>query len=269
MNWRRIRAIARKDLREVTASSSVTVPMAAVPLILCIALPAVILLIALEGGADALGNMGAIAKLVDRYPIPAAIAAPVDRLLYVFLNYSFLPFFMIIPVLVSSIIAANSVVGEKERGTLETLLYTPVTNKELIFAKLLSSFVPAIIVTAGGFLGYFAVSNGVYWAYRGALIVRSIIWIPALLLLAPAVSLLGLSAALLVSLKAKTFMEAQQMSALVVVPFVVLLYAQIGGLLVLGPLLVVLLGIAALGASYVIYGRIGPRFSREQILMNM
>jgi hypothetical protein len=64
-------------------------------------------------------------------------------------------------------------------------------------------------------------------------------------------------------------MEAQQMSALVVVPFVVLLYGQIGGLFVLGPLMVVLLGVAALGISYVLYGRIGPRFNREQMLMNM
>ncbi len=101
------------------------------------------------------------------------------------------------------------------------------------------------------------------------LIIRSVIWIPALLLLAPAVSLLGLSAALLVSMKAKTYMEAQQMSALVVVPFVVLLYAQVGGLFVLGPLVVVALGIAALGASYIIYRKIGPRFNREQMLMNM
>jgi ABC-type transport system involved in multi-copper enzyme maturation permease subunit len=269
MNWRRISAIAQKDLSEVTASSQVMVPMAIVPIVMCVAVPAVVLLLGLNMGADALGNMGFLSKLVARYPVPVAITGTLDRMLYVFLNYTFLPFFMIIPVLVSSIIAANSVVGEKERGTLETLLYTPVTNRELVVAKLLSSFVPAIIVTFGGFAGYFLLSNGIFWAYRGTLIIRDVIWLPALLLLAPAVSLLGLSAALLVSMKAKTYMEAQQMSALVVVPFVVLLYGQIGGLFVLGPLMVVLLGVAALGISYVLYGRIGPRFNREQMLMNM
>ena len=136
-------------------------------------------------------------------------------------------------------------------------------------AKLLSSFIPALVVTFGGFLGYFAVSNAIFWAYRGELIVRSLIWIPALLVLAPSVSLLGLSATLLVSLRAKTYVEAQQLSAMVVLPFVVLLYAQIGGLLVLSPILVVALGAAALAASYLIYGKIGPRFSREQILMTL
>jgi ABC-type Na+ efflux pump permease subunit len=269
MNWRRISAIARKDLKEVTGSRQVTVPMAIVPVVMCVLVPAIVLLAALNLGEAGMGNMSTVAKLADRYPVPALFSTTVDRLLFVLLNYTFLPFFMIIPLLVSSIIAANSIVGEKERGTLETLLYTPVTNRELIIAKLMSSFVPAIIVTAAGFAGYFLVSNAIFWAYRAHLIVRSVIWLPSLVLLAPAVSLLGLSATLLFSLRAKTYMEAQQMSAFVVIPFIVLLYAQIGGLVVLGPLFVVILAAVASAASYVIYGRIAPRFSREQILKNM
>jgi ABC-type Na+ efflux pump permease subunit len=269
MNWRRISAITRKDLKEISASRTVMTTMAVVPLILCIAMPAVVLLAALNMGVAALGNLGFLTRLIARYPVPVEFGGTIEGVLYVFLNYSFLPFFMIIPLLVSSVIAANSIVGEKERGTLETLLYTPVTNQELVLAKLLSSFIPALGVTLAGFAGYFAVCNCIYGAYRGVLVVRSIIWLPAIGLLAPSVSLLGLSVTLLVSLRAKTFMEAQQMSALVVIPVVVLLYAQIGGLLVLGPLTLVLIAVAALAASYVIYGRIGPRFSRERILMSL
>jgi ABC-type transport system involved in multi-copper enzyme maturation permease subunit len=269
MNWLRISAIARKDLKEITASRTVVTTMAIVPLILCIVMPAAVLLVALNMGMAALGNVGFLAKLIARYPVPAGFGGTIEGVLYVFLNYTFLPFFMIIPLMVSSVIAANSIVGEKERGTLETLLYTPVTNRELVLAKLLSSFIPALAVTVAGFAGYFAVCNIIYGAYRGMLVVRSIIWLPTIALLAPSVSLLGLSATLLVSLKAKTFVEAQQMSAVVVIPVVVLLYAQVGGLLVLGPLTVVLIAVAALAVSYVIYGRIGPRFSRERILMSM
>ncbi|HET6487618.1 MAG TPA: ABC transporter permease subunit [Spirochaetia bacterium] len=269
MSRRRVWAIVRKDLTEVTSSKSVMVPMVIAPLVLCVVLPAVVLLVGLSGATAKLNGMDLIGKLVARYPVPAGFGSIMDQVMFVFLNYSFLPFFMIIPVLASSIIAANSVVGEKERGTLETLLYTPISNRELVEAKLLSSFIPSLVVTAGGFLGYFLVSNAIFWAYRGQLIVRSVIWIPALLLLAPSVSLLGLSITLLVSLRAKTYIEAQQLSAMVVIPFVVLLYAQIGGLLVLSPLWVVGLGIAALVVSYVIYGKIGPRFSREQILMTL
>jgi ABC-type Na+ efflux pump permease subunit len=269
MNWRRVFAIVRKDLGEVTASKAVTIPMAIVPVVLCLVLPAVLLLVGLNGGADALGNMDAVARIVDRYPVPATFATPLDRLLYVFLNYTFLPFFLIIPILVSSFIAANAVVGEKERGTLETLLYTPVTNRELVTAKLAGSFVPAMIVTAGSFIGYFALSNALYGAYRGTLVVRALIWVPGLLLLAPSVSLLGLSAALLVSMRAKTYLEAQQTSGLVVVPFVALVYAQLGGLVIMGPLVVLLLAAAVLGASWLLFSKVASRFNREQILMNL
>ncbi len=269
MNWRRISAIVRKDLGEVTASKAVTIPMTIVPVIFCLVLPAVLLLVGLNGGAASLGNVDAIARIVDRYPVPAEFVTTVDRLLYVFLNYTFLPFFLLIPILVSSVIAANAVVGEKERGTLETLLYTPVTNRELVVAKLAGSFVPAMIVTVGGFIGYFALSNAIFWAYRGTLVVRALIWVPGLLLLAPSVSLLGLSAALLVSMKAKTYLEAQQMSGLVVVPFVALVYAQLGGLVILGPLVVLLLAAAVLGVTWLLFSKVASRFNREQILMNL
>ena len=269
MNWRRVFAIVRKDLGEVTGSRSVMIPMAIVPVVLCLVLPAVVLLLGLNGGADAMGNIDTLARLADRYPVPAVFQTTVDRLLYVLLNYTFLPFFLIVPVLVSTFIAANAVVGEKERGTLETLLYTPVTNRELVTAKLAGAFVPAALVTFGSFIGYFALTNALSVAYRGVLIVRAIIWVPGLLLLAPSISLLGLSTALLVSLKAKTFLEAQQVSGLVVVPVVALVYAQVGGLVVLGPLVVVLIAAAALGASWVLFARIAPRFNREQILMNL
>lgn len=269
MDWRRIAAIARKDLREVTTNSTVVATMAVVPLVMCIVLPAVVLLIVLNAGTASLGSVDFLAKLIARYPVPPAFGGALEGMLYILLNYTFLPFFMIIPLLVSSVIAAHSVVGEKERGTLETLLYTPVTNRELVLAKLLSSFIPALAVTIGGFVGYFAVSNGIYLAYRGGLVVRSIVWLPALVLMAPAVSLLGLSLSLLVSLKAKTFVEAQQVSGLVVIPFVGLMYGQIGGLFVMSPLAVIAIGLVAVAASYVVYGRIGPRFNRERILMNM
>jgi hypothetical protein len=73
--------------------------------------------------------------------------------------------------------------------------------------------------------------------------------LPAVLLLALSVSLLGLSAALLVSMKAKTHREAQQISGLVVAPFVAPVSAQLGGLVILGPLVVLLLAPAVLGIA--------------------
>ena len=63
--------------------------------------------------------------------------------------YMFAPFFLIIPLMVSAVIGADSFAGEKERKTLEALLYTPATDTELFLAKVLSALTPAIVVSWG------------------------------------------------------------------------------------------------------------------------
>ena len=90
-----------------------------------------------------------------------------------------------------------------------------------------------------------------------------------MLLLAPSVSLLGLSVTLLVSLKSKSFMEAQQLSALVVLPLMILIGIQITGVVVFSPLYVAILSIAIFLISYMAMGKLGPRFSREKIISTL
>jgi len=51
---------------------------------------------------------------------------------------------MIIPVVVPAAIAAYSVVGEREQGTLEPLLTTPVRREELLLGKAAAAIVPSV-----------------------------------------------------------------------------------------------------------------------------
>lgn len=269
MNWSRIRAIVKKDIREISTNRMVVVPMVVVPLILSVVLPAVVTLIAFKMGVAAVQGASFIEKIIPMYPVPAELTATVDRIVYIFLNYTFLPFFMIVPIVISTVVAANAVVGEKERKTLETLLYTPVTSRELLVAKELAVFVPAMLITYTSFIGYFLITNGIGLALRGIILVRSFVWIPGLILLAPAVSLLALSVSILVSLKAKNFMEAQQTAGLVVLPVVALIGAQISGIVIFNLPVVLIISVLLLGASYVLIGRIGPRFNRERVISTM
>lgn len=269
MKWHRIKAIIQKDIREITSNRSVLIPMAIVPLVLCVILPAVLIIIAFRLDPGMLTGLDLMQKLISLYDVPAALGSVVEKVSYIFLNYTFVPYFMIIPVMVSSLIAANSIVGEKERKTLETLLYTPVTNREFITAKLLSSFIPAMVLAWTSFGLYFLVANLLSLYLKGIFIVRAWIWLPSMLLLAPSVSLLGLSVTLLVSLKSKSFMEAQQLSAIVVLPLMILIGIQITGVVVFSPLYVVILSIAIFLISYMAMGKLGPRFSREKIISTL
>ena len=63
-------------------------------------------------------------------------------LVYVMLKYFFAPFFLIIPLMVSNVIASDSFAGEKERKTIEALLATPLSDSELFLGKILASFIP-------------------------------------------------------------------------------------------------------------------------------
>jgi ABC-type Na+ efflux pump permease subunit len=190
-------------------------------------------------------------------------------MVYIFFNYTFIPFFMIVPVMVASIIASNGIVGEKERHTLETLLYTPLTNREFLVGKIASAFIPAGVISFIAFAGYFLVVNLCYFFLRGTMLVTSPIWIPSILLLSPGVSLLGLGITLLVSLKAKSFMEAQQIAGVVVVPFLILIVVQLTGVVVFKPFYVILFGLFLFLLSGFIILRIGPRFDREEILSTL
>lgn len=269
MNWSRVRAIVGKDLREVSSNKMVLLPMVVVPLVLCVFIPAALLILAFSLDISLITGADLLKKIVPLYPVPSSLESAVESITYIFLNYTFVPFFMLIPVMVSSVVASNSVVGEKERKTLETLLYTPVTNRELFAAKLLSSFIPAVVIGWVSFLLYFAAANAVSLGFRGIVIVRSWMWLPALLLLSPAVALLGLTVTLFVSFRAKSYMEAQQLSGLVVLPFLVLIGVQLAGVVVFKPVYVAAFGAALLVVSGVAILRLGPRFSREKIISTL
>jgi len=109
-----------------------------------------------------------------------------------------------------SVVASDSLAGEKERGTLETLLTTAVSRVQIVVAKQLSILVVALAMTA--------IQLAAIWAYIGSGIVDlpegvSIALTPGLVVLLfvlylPVAALLA-SALLLASAYAKSYKEAQ------------------------------------------------------------
>ncbi len=265
----RIKALLKKDLREVAAQRMVMIPMIIVPVILCVVIPAVILIVFLEIDVSLISGAELLEDIIPLYSVPGEFSETMEQMVYIFFNYTFIPFFMIVPVMAASIIASNGIVGEKERRTLETLLYTPLTNREFLLGKIASAFIPAAAISFIAFAGYFLAVNLAYYFLRGGMLVTSPIWIPSILLLSPGVSLLGLGITLLVSLKAKSFMEAQQIAGVVVVPFLILIIVQLTGVVVFKPLYIILFALFLFVISGFIILRIGPRFDREEILTTL
>ncbi|HUZ55012.1 MAG TPA: ABC transporter permease subunit [Streptosporangiaceae bacterium] len=55
----------------------------------------------------------------------------------------FLAYLLLIPVLIPATIVGYSVVGEREQGTLEPLLTTPIRREELLIGKAVATLIPA------------------------------------------------------------------------------------------------------------------------------
>jgi ABC-2 type transport system permease protein len=55
-------------------------------------------------------------------------------------------YMLVIPAIVPSTLSAYSVVGEREQGTLEPVLTTPIHREEFLIGKALAAFVPALVI---------------------------------------------------------------------------------------------------------------------------
>jgi ABC-type Na+ efflux pump permease subunit len=166
--------------------------------------------------------------------------------------------------LVVTSIASDSVAGEKERKTLEALLYTPTTDWELLLGKLLSAWLPALGITWGGFLLYAVMANLAGWPVMGKLFFPTTVWVILAVWVAPAMAALGLGAMVLISSRARTFQEASQLSAVVVLPGIMMFGALLIGVMNVGAWLAALLGLLiwAIDAALLWFGRRGFRRSK-------
>jgi ABC-2 type transport system permease protein len=248
VNWRGIRTLIVKDLTVVLRTKAVLLPLIMVPLLIQVIMPAgfglASSLIPFESDSS---DMDDLQQMMAAMPPTLAreIAGMTDQQAFMtlMLVYFFAPMYLIVPLMVSSVFAADSFAGEKERKTLEALLHTPLTDTELIVGKMLAAWLPALAVSVISFILYTIVVDLTTYGVMGRLLLPNLMWLIMVFWVAPGASALGLAATILVSSKVKTFQEAYQLSGLVVLPMVVLMLGQVSGLLFLSPVVALILGV--------------------------
>jgi ABC-2 type transport system permease protein len=118
LSMRRVRAVFRKELREYRRNGSIVVAMAIFPLVIVIQ-PTIAILVVSSKASRALAHE--------------------QPLLYL----------LAIPALVPATLASYSVVGERQQGTLEPVLTTPIRREEFLLGKALAAFVPSVAISYG------------------------------------------------------------------------------------------------------------------------
>ena len=258
-----------KDWTEVRRNWQVVLPIVVLPLVFAVFIPAVFFLA--TGSVSGSTSSGGFDTLIRNLPLSEqtdlAGMTATQRMIYVMVLYFFAPFFLIIPIMASSVIASDSFAGEKERKTIEGLLATPLTDSELILGKILVSFIPSVIVTIVAFAAYSTSVDVLgYSLFGGRLLLPNINWLMLVLGLAPIVSLMAIGLTVIVSARVRGFREAQQISALLILPVLVLLFAQAAGLMIFGPIVILLLMVLFAVVDIVVF-RVGlGLFRREEII---
>jgi ABC-type Na+ efflux pump permease subunit len=146
-----------------------------------------------------------------------------------------IPLFWIIPVSLTSAVAADSFVGEKERETIEPLLATPIKNHELFVGKLVGAVIPAVLGTWLG-MGLFSVivlaSNSPFYP---KVLLTDADWAYSTLVIIPLMALLAAGVAALISTRVSSYRAAYQLVGLVVLPVILLMIPQSVFLFLLTP----------------------------------
>lgn len=275
MNGHTIRTIAFKDLKEVAQNRGVWVPAVIVPIIFLVLLPLAAILVPRLANVPVDEFMAGeeLGAILNRMPgmVTEQLAGLTGHQALVVLvtGYFLAPFFLIMPLMFSSIVGAESFAGEKERKTIEALIYTPATDGELFLGKVVAAVVPAVALALLSFAIYAVVVNAAGWPVMGRVWFPPVTWWPLLLWVVPAVATLGMAATVLISSRVSTFMEAYQISGSLVVLVLALVAGQISGVLFLSFAVELLVGAAVwLIDAVLIY--FGVRtFAREQLLARL
>ncbi len=173
--------------------------------------------------------------------------------------------FMMLPVVIPASIASYSIVGEKTAHSLEPILATPITTLELLTGKAIAAAVPAIAATWGAFAIYLVgarlmVSDLIF----GYLVAP--MWLIAIFVVSPLLTLMAVSTAIMVSSRATDPRVAEQLSAVVILPLLMLIIGQSVGLILIDQRVILIMGGAVAIIDAVLFYFSVKIFQREAIL---
>ncbi len=190
ISGRRVRAIVRKELREYRRNRSLIWSMAIFPLIFC------------------------IQPLVLVFRLPASSAGQLS-------HEHVLLYLLGIPALVPVFIAAYAVVGERQQGTLEPVLTTPIRREEFLLGKALAGLLPSLVVAYAVFALFLAIVG----LLAPPAIASALIQVPDLLaqvLFTPLLAVWSIWVGIAISARSSDIRVAQQLSVLASLPPVLL-----------------------------------------------
>ena len=273
MKIKNVLTIARKDWLEVRQNKAAWIPMLIVPAIFVVVLP-LIFTVVIPGinvsPEDVMNSDADIAYFIEKMPPQLGqyvdLQNPMQSMIVVMLGIMFAPMFLIMPLMFASTIAAESFAGERERKTMEALLYTPASDADLFVGKLVAAAVPSIGITWISFLVYTVILNLMPYAYFQRFWFPLPTWWPLIFWITPALAILSIAVTVLISARVQSFQGAYQLSSSLVILVVALFAGQLSGFLYLSVVIELLLGVVFWAVAFFLVYLAVQTFNREALI---
>ena len=240
MSWASVWGIVRKDVATVLRNRGVRLPLLLTPIVVLVVIPSLLVLggeamvaggqVPMGEGASPFGQLGD-EEVQDS--VVGEIVDPQARWTVFVLEVFLAPLYLLVPLIVATVIAADSFAGERERGTLEALLHSSASDRDLMTAKMLAAWLPAMVVSLTGFAVYSVLANLLAWPSLGRIFFPSTTWLLLAFWVTPAVAALGLGLMVIASSRVQSLQAAHQIGSLLVLPVLLLLIVQISGIFLL------------------------------------
>lgn len=255
------KAIIKKDIRGITSNRRLFSALWIVPLALTVILPSIFVCAAhfAPDDPDVLTLLELLPGAANTESVELAIAG-------IIFNYILPAFFLMIPIMTASVMAASAFVGEKEKHTLETLLYCPLSVKEIFRAKVLASFLLSMLVSLVSFAAMLTVLELEAVFLMGSPLLPGGGWGIVLFLLSPAVSLIAVTLIVRNSARAQSVEESQQSAVFLIIPVILLVVGQFAGVMILNVWILLGLSIVCALLARLLLQRAVKRFTYEMLL---
>lgn len=228
-----IKAVIRIDLYRLFKTKDYWIPLVILGGLFFVVLPAIML--GLLSAVQSSPMVSQIGEIVGT--LPATIQqniqgdTPMARASYAFAVYLLAPIAIVVPLTISSAVGANSIVGERERGTGEYLAHSPLTVGEIYVGKLFASLIPGYLAGIVGFALYSLVVNVIVGRQIGGWFFPTAGWLLLVFWVIPPFIAIALALILRLSARVRSAASAHQASSLVTLPVIIMSYVVASGLL--------------------------------------
>ena len=251
-----IGVVIRKELLELRRSPALLLSMASLPATVVFVPVALLAWLVHSAPEQTLAFIQDIYGVHAEGGLTAGVAMALAR--------NWLPMFLVLPVFLPILLAAQSIGGERERRTLEPLLATPVSTASLILGKSIAALVPAVLITWAAAALFCLGVDGV----AGRMLLPDSAWLFGTLVLSPLLALFGNGMAVVVSSRVLDPRAAQNLAATTVLPLLGVLAFQLAGRIALGPRFYFGLAVGAALADVALIAAAARLFDRERLLTN-